>query len=177
MIYRGWRVIPGGLGKGTATAIGPTASKTSGTTTTGTTLPARGAQYQTVVPTRTGGGLTTQVPAGRGGSQTLTQTPTCAAGTYWDAATGVCIVPGTTPSATSVPVTISVQPATSVTVQPSSCSANQTYIPPGSAYTAGPNAGQVTLTGDCQNNPTTNYVPWILGGAAVVLVVILIARR
>jgi len=36
---------------------------------------------------------------------------------------------------------------------PSACAANQTYIPPGSAFTSGAMAGQITPTGACQDEP------------------------
>lgn len=95
---RGWRALRG-LGQRGAVPGGALPTTTT-TTTTGTTLPARGASYQTVVPTRTGAGLATQVPAGgRTGTVNYslatttynsTVTPNCPALTYWNSVTGKC---------------------------------------------------------------------------------------
>lgn len=123
---RGWRVIRGGLGAGAS--IGATTRTGTGTSTaTQTTLPARGAQYQTVVPQRTGTGMRTALPAGRlpsagttaataaqgstpavqlytqpgaGGS---TATVPCPVGTTYDPTTGACISTTTTTTTTYWP--------------------------------------------------------------------------
>lgn len=41
--------------------------------------------------------------------------------------------------------------ATMPLLDPSACAANQTFIPPGHAFTAGNQTGQITPTGACQD--------------------------
>lgn len=116
-------------------------------TTTVTTLPARGAQYQTVVPTRTGSstpGVMPTLPVAQQGyvlgtvssastgssSSTPGQQPSCPLLTYWNSATGKCV---------SLPT------------------------PAGSTAS--------------QSSATTSYLPLLLIGAGVVLVMVLMSHR
>lgn len=57
-----------------------------------------------------------------------------------------------TPVQTQTAPTDGSTPATAI-VLASDCTATQTYIPPGGAYSAGPYAGQVAAYGACQDNP------------------------
>lgn len=118
---RGWRVIRGGLGAGAALNATTRGTGTGTSTATQTILPARGAQYQTVVPQRVGTGMRTSLPAGRlpsAGTQPATSaaaaqgqlppsqinlpgsyatpTPSCPVGTTYDPTTGACLAPTTT---------------------------------------------------------------------------------
>lgn len=156
MIYRGgFRLIRGGLGQRGAV---PTGAGLPATTVS--SLPARGAIYQTVVPQRVGGGLTTTLPArlpsvGTTPPTTTTPTPptttapTCPIGSYWNSATNVCVTPGAqlySPGGTITP----------------NCPTGMTWDP---------TSGCVTAT------TTRSYLPWILGGAAIVVLIVLMAKR
>jgi hypothetical protein len=162
-----------GLGQAGRASGGGAASRT---TSTG---PAGGSAAQISLAQRAAAGLNVSTAVNRPG-QTLATPPalpppvgtviptssltyTCASGYVYNAS-GQCLpVAGAT-----------TQPGSPVLL-PSNCTSSQTYIPPGATFTAGPNQGQVSPNGACQDNP--NYVPWLLGGAAVVLVVALAGRR
>lgn len=88
-----------------------------------------------------------------------------------------------TPVQTQTAPTDGSTPATAI-VLASDCTATQTYIPPGGAYSAGPYVGQVAAYGACQDNPaaaagTTNIgsmlssIPlWGWGVAALAAILI-----
>ena len=150
---RGWSVIRGGLGRGPAP--GGTTLPTSGPSAG--TLPARGGVYQTTPPARTGAGLTPVLPhrlPAAGTPQTsqppaATSAPACVTGTYWDVTSQTCI-----PQSVQTYANLPTAPVT----------------PPCPTGTSiDPTSGQCVTT--------TSYLPWILGGAGVVILIVLLARR
>lgn len=133
--------------RGMGRGVPPTGTSTIGATTTSTVLPARGAAYQATPANRPGNGLTRTLPARLPSAGTSTTTTASAA---QGSAPAGSLGPGTQLYGGPVP-----QPVTP------SCPAGSTYNP---------------ATGNCDST-STNYLPWIIGGAAVLLIILIAARR